>query len=123
MTIIGQTVFSVHRGIEHRAEAAADDIARLLVGSRGLRDFRVLRSVGMSPLASDLCSEGQEAALLDAHYVIQTEWECVADHDSFYGSEGLQRIYASLAADFATGPYEILYESLAQEPARAGVPV
>jgi len=121
--ITGQTMFSVRHGTEHRAEAALDDIARLLRGDEGARSFRILRSVGMSPLASDLCEEGREAALCEAHYVIQTEWESVEAHDTFYADDGLRRIYVTLASILATGPYEILYESLVDQPACEGVTV
>jgi hypothetical protein len=121
--IIGHTMFSVRRGTEHRAEAAIDEIGGLLAGAEGLRAFRVLRSVGMSPLASDLCSEGREAALCDAHYVIQTEWEHIQAHDDFYAGEGLKRVYMTLASVLATGPYEILYEALIGQSAREGVAV
>jgi heme-degrading monooxygenase HmoA len=121
--IIGHTMFSVRRGTEHRAEAAIDEISGLLSKADGLRDFRVLRSVGMSPLASDLCSHGREAALCDAHYVVQTEWERIEDHDAFYAGEGLKRVYMTLASVLATGPYEILYESLVDQPAREGIAV
>jgi len=123
MMIIGQTMFSVSRGTEHHAEAVVDDIARLLVCSVGLRDFRILRSVGMSPLASDLGSDGREAPLCDSHYIIQTEWDRIEDHDAFYADEKVRHIYVSLAPILATGPYEILYEALAEERAREGVVV
>lgn len=118
--IIGQTMFSVRLSTEHRAESALDEIAQLLNEAQGVRGYRILRSVGMSPLASDLCDEGREAALCDAHYVIQTHWEAVEDHDAFYAGEGLRRVYMTLASILATGPYEILYESLAD---REGVTV
>jgi hypothetical protein len=121
--ITGQTMFSVRHGTEHRAEVALEDIARLLRADDGVRGFRVLRSVGMSPLASDLCEEGREAALCEAHYVIQTEWESVEAHDAFYADDGLRRIYLTLSSILATGPYEILYESLIEEPACEGVTV
>lgn len=118
--IIGQTMFSVRRSTEHRAESALDEIAHLLDDAHGLLGYRILRSVGMSPLASDLCDEGREAAICDAHYVIQTHWDSVDDHDAFYAGEGLRRIYMTLASILATGPYEILYESLAD---REGITV
>ena len=121
--ITGQTMFSVRRGTEHRAEAALEDIARLLRADDGVRGFRILRSVGMSPLGSDLCEEGREAALCDAHYVIQTEWETVEAHDAFYADDALRRIYITLTSILATGPYEILYESLIDQPACEGVTV
>jgi len=121
--IIGQTMFSVRRSTEHRAESALDEIANLLNEAQGVRGYRMLRSVGMSPLASDLCDDGREAALCDAHYVIQTDWGSVEDHDAFYSGEGLRRVYMTLASILATGPYEILYESLVEQPACEGITV
>jgi hypothetical protein len=119
--IIGQTVFSVRRGTEHRAEAALDELARGLGGSEGLVGFRVLRSVGMSPLASDLCEVGREATLCDMHYVVQTEWETIETHDDFYGGDFVRSVYALLKPCFASGPYEILYETKVQQREASGV--
>jgi heme-degrading monooxygenase HmoA len=119
--IIGQTMFSVRRGTEHRAEAALEEVIGLLGSAEGLRDYRVLRSVGMSPLASGLCPETQEASLCEAHYVVETEWDRIEDHDAFYSAEGLKRVYMTLASVLVTGPCEILYESLVEHSERVAV--
>jgi heme-degrading monooxygenase HmoA len=121
MVIIGQTMFSVRRGTEHRAEAALEEVLGLLGNAEGLRNFRVLRSVGMSPLASDLCTKESEASLCEAHYVVQTEWDRMEDHDGFYAGEGLQRVYMTLASVLVTGPYEILYESLVEQREKVAI--
>ena len=56
--LIGQTMFSVRHGTEHRAERALQELAGLLQGSAGHTSHRVLRSFGMSPLGSALRDEG-----------------------------------------------------------------
>ncbi len=121
--ITGQTIFSVRKGTEHHAETAVAEMVELLRTAEGLRSFSVLRSIGMSPLASGLCDQRREAALCDVHYVVQTTWDDVDDHDAFYAGESMQQIYRSLASILATGPYEILYESIDERVAREGVPV
>lgn len=110
--IIGQTVFSVRKGTEHRAQKALEELAGLLAGAGGQRGHLVLRSVGMSPLASALHDQVREAELGDVHFVIQSEWDTREAHDEFYGTEGVQRAYAMLASILTSGPYEVLYESL-----------
>jgi heme-degrading monooxygenase HmoA len=68
----------------------------------------------MSPLASDLASDAHQAVLRDVHYLVQTRWESLEAHDSFYGSEGVRQAYAVLASILTSGPYEVLYETLAE---------
>jgi heme-degrading monooxygenase HmoA len=120
---VGQTLLSVRRGTEHRAEKALEDVAGQLAGATGLIGHKILRSVGMSPLASALHDQGREAALGDVHFVIQTEWESVAAHDEFYRSDGVQRAYAVLASILTSGPFEVLYEPLVGEQEHSGVTV
>jgi len=119
--IIGQTMFSVRRGTEHRANAALDEMGKLLAGCDGLYRFRILRSVGMSPLASELGKVGREAALEDDHYLVQAEWESIEAHDRFFSSEGLQRCYGLLGSVLTSGPYEVLYQPMVEQPVRTGV--
>ncbi len=119
--IIGQTMFSVRRGTQHRAGAALEELRRLLSGCEGLQGFRILRSVGMSPLASELGDEGREAALKDDHYLVQTEWEDIEAHDRFFSSDGLQRCYGLLSSVLTSGPYDVLYQPMIEQPVRAGV--
>ena len=121
--IVGQTLLSVRRGTEHRAEKALADVAGELAGAAGLINHRILRSVGMSPLASALHDEGREAVLGDVHFVIQTEWESIAAHDEFYRSGGAQRAYVVLSSILTSGPYEVLYEPLVSEQEHSGVTV
>jgi heme-degrading monooxygenase HmoA len=109
--IIGQTVFSVRKGTEHRAEAALDDLRRLLEPAGGLHGFRILRSFGMSPIGSALHDETREADLGDVHFVVQTEWESIQTHDAFFRSDGVTRAYAVLSSILTSGPYEVLYRA------------
>ena len=120
---VGQTLLSVRRGTEHRAEKALEDVAGQLGAAAGLISHRILRSVGMSPLASALHDQGREAALGDVHFVIQTEWESVEAHDDFYRGGGVQRAYAVLASILTSGPYEVLYEPLVGEQEHSGLTV
>ena len=56
--IVGQTMFSVLKGTEHRAEAALQEMAGLVTSAPGHSSHRILRSFGMSPLASGLHADG-----------------------------------------------------------------
>jgi heme-degrading monooxygenase HmoA len=119
--IIGQTVFRVRKGTEHRAQRALDELAGLLATAGGHHGHLVLRSVGMSPLASALHDQVREAELDDVHFVIQTEWESREEHDAFYRSEGVQRAYAMLSSILTSGPYEVLYEELVDKQQHVAV--
>ncbi len=121
--IVGQTLFSVRKGTEHRAEKAMQDLDRMLEHASGQADHRILRSFGMSPLASALRDQSGEATLGDVHYVVQSEWESLESHDAFYRSEALQRAYAVLSSILTSGPYEVLYESVTWRRERTGVGV
>ncbi len=121
--IVGQTLFSVRKGTEHRAEKAMQDLDRMLEHASGQADHRILRSFGMSPLASALRDQVGEATLGDVHYVVQSEWESLESHDAFYRSEALQRVYAVLSSILTSGPYEVLYESVTWRRERTGVGV
>jgi heme-degrading monooxygenase HmoA len=119
--IVGQTVFSVRRGTEHRAERTLQELAGLLQSAPGSLGHRMLRSVGMSPLASALHDEEREAALGDVHFIIQTEWESRDAHDAYYGSEGVQRAYATLSSILTSGPFEVLYEAIGEREPHSSV--
>ena len=121
--IVGQTLFSVRKGTEHRAEKALQDLDGLFEQVTGHVDHRILRSFGMSPLASALKDEAGEATLGDIHYVVQSEWESLESHDAFYRSEALQRVYAVLSSILTSGPYEVLYDSVTWRRERTGVGV
>ncbi len=121
--MIGQTMFSVRKGTEHRAERALQELSGYLQGAPGHTGHRVLRSFGMSPLASALRDEGREAALGDIHFVFETEWDDLSLHDEFYQSPPVQRIYETLQSILTSGPFEVLYDTLVQEPQRDGAPV
>jgi hypothetical protein len=114
--LIGQTMFSVRHGTEHRAERALQELAGLLAGSAGHVNHRVLRSFGMSPLGSALRDEGKEATLGDIHFVFETEWESIEPHDEFYQSQTVQRIYGTLQSILTSGPFEVLYDAVVEEP-------
>jgi heme-degrading monooxygenase HmoA len=118
--IVGQTVFSVRKGTEHRAEAALHELDALLHAAPGHQAHRVLRSFGMSPIGSALHDETREGELGAVHYVVQTEWESLEPHDDFYRSMAVGRVYAVLSSILTTGPYEVLYEVLEQGD-RSGV--
>jgi len=118
--IVGQTVFSVRKGTEHRAEAAVREFDALLNAAPGHQAHRVLRSFGMSPIGSALHDETREGELGAVHYVVQAEWESLEPHDDFYRSMAVERVYAVLSSILTTGPYEILYEVLEQGE-RSGV--
>jgi heme-degrading monooxygenase HmoA len=110
--ILAQTLFSVRTGTEHRAEKTLGEIDRLLEEADGQRGHRILRSFGMSPLASALRDEVGEARLGELHYVVQSEWDSLEQHDTFYRSEALQMAYSLLSAILTSGPYAVLYEEL-----------
>ena len=114
--LIGQTMFSVRHGTEHRAERALQDLAGLLPASPGHVNHRVLRSFGMSPLGSALRDEGREAALGDVHFVFETEWDSLEAHDEFYSSQSVQQIYGTLHSILTSGPFEVLYDAVVEEP-------
>lgn len=121
--IIGQTMFSVRKGTEHRADHALQELAGLVQQASGQHGHRVLRSFGMSPLASALHNEGREAVLGDVHFVFETEWESLEAHDRFYSGDNVRRVYASLHSILTTGPFEVLYDTLVEEPQRDGVAI
>ena len=114
--LIGQTMFSVRHGTEHRAERALQELAGLLRGSAGHTSHRVLRSFGMSPLGSALRDEGREVTLSDVHFVFETEWESLEKHDEFYKSRPVQTIYGTLQSIFTSGPFEVLFDAVVEEP-------
>jgi heme-degrading monooxygenase HmoA len=114
--LIGQTMFSVRHGTEHRAERALQELAGFLQGAAGHTSHRVLRSFGMSPLGSALRDEGREAALGDVHFIFETEWESLQAHDDFYQGERVRKIYGSLQSIFTSGPFEVLYDAVVEEP-------
>jgi heme-degrading monooxygenase HmoA len=118
--IVGQTVFSVRKGTEHRAETALHDLDGLLRSATGHQAHRVLRSFGMSPIGSALHDETREGELGAIHYVVQTEWESLESHDDFYRGDAASRVYAVLSSILNTGPYEVLYDVLEQAD-RSGV--
>jgi heme-degrading monooxygenase HmoA len=118
--IVGQTLFSVRKGTEHRAETALHDLDGLLRAAPGHQAHRVLRSFGMSPIGSALHDELPQGELGAIHYVVQTEWESLESHDDFYRGEALARVYALLGSILTTGPYEVLYDVLEQAD-RSGV--
>lgn len=116
--IVGQTMFSVLKGTEHRADAALHELAGIVAEAPGHGGHRILRSFGMSPLASALHDEGREAVLGDVHFVFETEWTSIEAHDGFYSSEPVQRIYSTLQSILGSGPFEVLYDTLVEEPQR-----
>jgi heme-degrading monooxygenase HmoA len=121
--IVGQTIFSVRTGTEHRAEKALAKLDGMLEHTAGHYGHRILRSFGMSPLASALRDETGEATLGDVHFVVQTEWESLEQHDAFYGSEGLRQAYSVLSSILTSGPYEVLYEEVVGHRDHSGVAV
>ncbi|MFA4964763.1 MAG: hypothetical protein WC709_03890 [Thermoleophilia bacterium] len=114
--IVGQTMFSVLRGTEHRAAAALQELAGLVAEAPGHGGHRILRSFGMSPLASALHDECRESALGDVHFVFETEWESLDSHDAFYGGPSVRGIYGTLQSILTSGPFEVLYDALAEQP-------
>src|SRR5665647_2999634 len=91
--IVGQTMFSVLKGTEHRAEAALQELAGWVGDASGHSSHRILRSFGMSPLASALHDEGSESALGDVHFV-----------------------FGTLHSILTNGPFEVLYDSVVEQP-------
>lgn len=114
--IVGQTMFSVLNGTEHRAEAALQRLAALVEDSAGHSSHRTLRSFGMSPLASALHDEQREAALSDVHFIFETQWESLDAHDVFYAGDAVQSIYSTLHSILTSGPFEVLYASVVEQP-------
>jgi len=121
--IVGQTMFSVLKGTEHRAEAALQELAGRVGDAPGHASHRVLRSFGMSPLASALHDEGRESALGDVHFVFETQWESLEAHDEFYGGEPVQRVYGTLHSILTSGPFEVLYDSVVEQPRHDNVAI
>lgn len=119
--IIGQTMFSVRKGTEHRAERALQELAGMLQSAPGHVGHRVLRSFGMSPLASALRDQDREAVLGDVHFIFESEWDSIEAHDDFYHTDPVQHVYASLQSILASGPFEVLYEALVEDPQRSSV--
>src|SRR5665647_380122 len=121
--IVGQTMFSVLKGTEHRAEAALQELAGWVGDAPGHSSHRVLRSFGMSPLASALHDEGRESALGDVHFVFETQWESLEVHDEFYGGDQVQRVYGTLHSILTSGPFEVLYDSVVEQPRHHNVAI
>jgi heme-degrading monooxygenase HmoA len=119
--IVGQTMFSVLKGTEHRARAALLELASNVNDAPGHTAHRVLQSFGMSPLASALHDEGRESALGDVHFIFETEWESLDAHDAFYSSKAVRRVYGTLHSILTSGPYEVLYDGLVEQPEHDGV--
>jgi quinol monooxygenase YgiN len=120
--IIGQTMFTVRKGTEHRSGRALQELTLMFQNAPGHLGHRVLRSFGMSPLASALRNEGREAALGDVHFVFETEWESLEAHDAFYSSPQVQRCYETLQSILTSGPFEVLYEAV-EQPEKSGVAI
>ena len=114
--IVGQTVFSVLKGTAHRAEAALHELAACVAEASGHVSHRVLRSFGMSPLASGLRDAGREADLGDVHFVFETQWESLDAHDEFYAGQDVRAVYGQLHSILASGPFEVLYDCVVEEP-------
>ena len=114
--LIGQTMFSVRKGTEHRAERALQELAGIPPGGAGTyRPPRaaVVRHVAARQRARD---EGREATLGDVHFIFETAWESLELHDEFYQSPPVQRIYGTLQSILTSGPFEVLYDTLVEEP-------
>lgn len=121
--IVGQTMFSVLPGTEAQAEAALQALAKHVADAPGHCSHRILRSFGMSPLASDLLDEGREATLGSVHFIFETQWESLDDHDAFYAGSFVRNVYAALAAILTSGPFEVLYDSVVEQPYDTNVAV
>jgi heme-degrading monooxygenase HmoA len=121
--IVGQTMFSVLKGTEHRAEAALQELAGHVGSAPGHTSHRILRSTGMSPLASALHDEGRESMLGDVHFVFETQWESLDGHDEFYAGERVRRVYATLQSILTSGPFEVLYDMLIEQPQHDNVAI
>jgi heme-degrading monooxygenase HmoA len=121
--IVGQTMFSVLKGTEHRAEAALQELAATVSTAPGQSTHRILRSFGMSPLASALHDEGREAALGDVHFIFETQWDSLEAHDAFYAGEAVRRVYSTLHSILTSGPFEVLYDGLVEQPEHDNVAI
>ena len=121
--IVGQTMFSVLKGTEHRAEAALQELAAAVSAAPGHSSHRILRSFGMSPLASALHDEGREAALGDVHFIFETQWESLEAHDAFYAGDAVRRVYSTLQSILTSGPFEVLYDGLIEQPEHHNVAI
>jgi heme-degrading monooxygenase HmoA len=121
--IVGQTMFSVLSGTEDQAETALQALAKHVAAAPGHVNHRILRSFGMSPLASDLHSEGREATLGSVHFIFETQWEALDDHDRFYASGEVRNVYADLQHILTRGPFEVLYDSVVEQPYNTDVAV
>lgn len=121
--IVGQTMFSVLNGTEDQAEAALQALAKQVTTAPGHVSHRISRSFGMSPLASDLHSEGREATLGSVHFIFESQWESLDDHDEFYACSEVRDVYAALQPILTSGPFEVLYDSVVEQPYNTNVAV
>jgi len=121
--IVGQTMFSVLKGTEHRAEAALQELAVAVGAAPGHGSHRILRSFGMSPLASALHDEEREATLGDVHFIFETQWESLEAHDGFYAGDDVRRVYCTLHSILTSGPFEVLYDGLVEHPEHDNVAI
>jgi hypothetical protein len=121
--IVGQTLFSVLNGTEHRADAALTELSGWVGDAPGHTSHRILRSFGMSPLASALHAEGRESSLGAVHFVFETQWDSLEAHDDFYAGEPVQRIYGTLQSILTSGPFEVLYDIVVEQPRHDNVAI
>lgn len=121
--IVGQTMLSVHRGMESRAEAALQILAMRAQYTSGHVSHRILRSFGMSPLASALGDVERASALSDVHFILESEWDSLDAHDEFYSDEAVQAVYGTLQPILTSGPFEVLYGCVVEQPEHNNVAI
>src|SRR5665647_2832306 len=68
-------------------------------------------------------AERRESALGDVHFVCETQWESLETHDEFYGGDQVQRVYGTLHSILTSGPFEVLYDSVVEQPRHHNVAI
>lgn len=113
--IVGQTMLSVRMGAEEQAEAALKGLATHAEQLPGHVAHRVLRSFGMSPLASNLGDDETAGRLRNVHFILETEWDSLEAHNAFYLDSLVKGYYLALEGLLTSGPFEVLYDCIVEE--------
>ena len=94
--------------------------------SRGRRDTPATGSCGRSACrrsAARCATRGARPTLGDVHFVFETEWDSLQAHDDFYQGAQVQLVYGTLQSILTSGPFEVLYDAVVEEPQHDGATV
>ena len=104
--IIGQTMFSVRRGTQHRAGAAlksSDGCCRDARGSRASGSCVPRHVAAGERLATKAVRRSQRPP----PNLVQTEWEASMAHDRFFSAMVCSRCFGLLSSGPTSGPYDV----------------